>query len=109
MDEAKPLRGRVAVITGDSNGIGAAAVRGISKLGANVVIGYRHPGRAASNLRVDPRWYIRRGACSDSMLSTDRRHPSARPALNYYSIFRNAASPASETSTHFGSGTALAT
>ncbi|WP_270935165.1 SDR family NAD(P)-dependent oxidoreductase [Falsiroseomonas oryzae] len=35
-----PLRGRVAVVTGGSSGIGAAAVRRLAAAGARVVVGY---------------------------------------------------------------------
>lgn len=37
---AQPLRGKVAVVTGGSNGIGAAAVRMLAQDGARVVVGY---------------------------------------------------------------------
>ncbi|EIG62159.1 SDR family NAD(P)-dependent oxidoreductase [Bradyrhizobium sp. WSM1253] len=50
MNDAKPLRDRVAVITGGSNGIGAAAVREIAMLGANVVIGYHSSEERARKL-----------------------------------------------------------
>ncbi len=35
-----PLAGRIAIVTGGSNGIGAAAVRRLAQAGATVVVGY---------------------------------------------------------------------
>ena len=50
MADARPLSGRVAVVTGGSSGIGAAAVRQFADLGADVVIGYHANEKAAREL-----------------------------------------------------------
>lgn len=50
MADARPLSGRVAVVTGGSSGIGAATVRQFADLGANVVIGYHANEKAAREL-----------------------------------------------------------
>jgi 3-oxoacyl-[acyl-carrier protein] reductase len=50
MADARPLSGRVAVVTGGSSGIGAATVRQFADLGAGVVIGYHANERAAREL-----------------------------------------------------------
>ncbi len=49
---AQPLRGKVAVVSGGSNGIGAAAVRELAALGARVVIGYHQGSDRAEALRA---------------------------------------------------------
>ncbi len=57
MSEARPgnlgvydLRGRVAVVTGGSNGIGAATVRRLAAAGARCVVGYNHGSDRAAAL-----------------------------------------------------------
>jgi 3-oxoacyl-[acyl-carrier protein] reductase len=47
-----PLAGKVAVVTGGSNGIGAAAVRLLAGEGATVVIGYHNGHERAEALRA---------------------------------------------------------
>src|SRR5437899_1191423 len=39
-ENRQPLAGKVAVVSGGSNGIGAAAVRLLAEAGARVVVGY---------------------------------------------------------------------
>ncbi len=51
-DLAVDLRGRVAVVTGGSAGIGLATARGIAKLGATVVIACRDRGRGEASMRA---------------------------------------------------------
>jgi 3-oxoacyl-[acyl-carrier protein] reductase len=46
------LHGKVAVVTGGSNGIGAAAVRNLAQAGARVVIGYHQGQERAETLRA---------------------------------------------------------
>ena len=46
----KELEGKLAFVTGGSNGIGAATVRMLATLGANVIIGYNAGKDRAENL-----------------------------------------------------------
>jgi len=48
-----PLRGRIAVVTGGSNGIGAATVRALARAGATLVIGYHQSLERAQALRQE--------------------------------------------------------
>jgi 3-oxoacyl-[acyl-carrier protein] reductase len=50
---ALPLEGRVAVVTGGSNGIGAATVRRLAAEGATCVIGYHRGHDRAEALRAE--------------------------------------------------------
>lgn len=51
-DSSGLLAGRVAVVTGGSNGIGAAAVRMLAAQGATVIIGYNTGADRAEELRA---------------------------------------------------------
>lgn len=48
---SRPLAGKIAVVTGGSSGIGAAAVRQLADAGARVVIGYNRGADRAEALR----------------------------------------------------------
>ena len=48
----QPLHGKVAVVTGGSNGIGAASVRVLAQAGARVVVGYHQGLERAETLRA---------------------------------------------------------
>lgn len=62
------LRGRSAVVTGGTRGIGLAIVRALSEAGASVVVGARHPAAALDELGV-------------AFRSTDVRNPEEVHAL----------------------------
>src|SRR3954451_9246491 len=51
MSDNDILRGRLAVITGGSSGIGAATARRLADAGADVIIGYHHNEDRAEALR----------------------------------------------------------
>jgi 3-oxoacyl-[acyl-carrier protein] reductase len=51
MSDNDILRGRLAVITGGSSGIGAATARRLADAGADVIIGYHHSEERAEALR----------------------------------------------------------
>ena len=50
-DESTKLNGKLAVVTGGSNGIGAAAVKMLAQAGARVIIGYNNGEDRARSLR----------------------------------------------------------
>ena len=52
MPQPRTLAGKVAIVTGGSNGIGAAAVRMLADAGATVVIGYNAGRERAETLRT---------------------------------------------------------
>lgn len=54
------LKGKVAVVTGGSNGIGAATIRRLAAAGATVVVGYNHGAARADALvrELDGRGHI---------------------------------------------------
>ena len=49
-ENAPPLAGKVAVVTGGSSGIGAASVRLLAAAGARVVVGYNKGADRAAAL-----------------------------------------------------------
>jgi 3-oxoacyl-[acyl-carrier protein] reductase len=50
MTEPRPLRGRVAVVTGASRGIGRATALALSRAGADLVVHYRHNEASAQGV-----------------------------------------------------------
>jgi 3-oxoacyl-[acyl-carrier protein] reductase len=53
MQESTELNGKVAFVTGGSNGIGAAAVRLLASAGAEVAIGYYSSQERAEKLKIE--------------------------------------------------------
>lgn len=53
MADEKSLKGKVALITGGSRGIGAAVARRFAQAGCKVAVGYQSRGDAANNLAAE--------------------------------------------------------
>jgi 3-oxoacyl-[acyl-carrier protein] reductase len=53
MDEDAPLRGRIALVTGGSGGIGAALVQRLGRAGVSVAVGYGSHGERARELAAE--------------------------------------------------------
>ncbi|AHG91055.1 short-chain dehydrogenase/reductase SDR [Gemmatirosa kalamazoonensis] len=66
------LRGRRAVVTGGSRGIGAAVVRALAACGADVLVGYRARGEDADAVAADARSVgVRAESCSADLSTRD--------------------------------------
>ena len=66
------LKGKVAVVTGASKGIGAAIARGLSAAGAAVVVNYSSSKEGADRVVADSQ--RRQGHCRQGRRRQSRRH-----------------------------------
>ena len=74
---ARPLLGRVALVTGGSRGIGRAAVLSLAGAGAHVAVGYERRSEAAEQVAAE----ARAGGVNAVTLRADLADPAAAASL----------------------------